>query len=138
MQDFKHIKPISCEYTQTKDDICFLKYKKEDHFYKEYSIHAINFETKNTRELAIVRLYVTKSRTFYAWVRIINKNSGGAKATGHGYDKESSAIYRALVSAGCKFAASFDGTGEHEKGLHGLALALAEPGEKVFLHSAHA
>jgi hypothetical protein len=119
--------------------------RKEKHFYKEICLFRPDSYNYEAKAILTARLYATDT-TVYACIWINSPNnggiyvSGGGKAQGYGYHKESAAIESALMDAGITGFKSFGGAGEQAAIDCLLEIAsqhLLMAGESVFYHKAH-
>lgn len=127
--------------SQSTNDFPTHKFRKEEHFYKQFSVINTTKSERFAHSAIILRLYATPSRIYAClW---INENahhlSGGGYAGGYGYHKASAAAQDAIIAAGITLATSIAGVGDDA--IREALLAIANhinPEGKFITHEAHA
>ncbi len=126
---------------QLTNDFPTHKFRKEEHFYKQFSVINTTKSERYAYSSVILRLYATQARIYAClW---INENrhhlSGGGYAGGYGYHKASAAAQAAIDAAGIKLDQSIAGVGDDVIREALLAIAQAiNPEGKFIIHEAHA
>jgi hypothetical protein len=116
--------------------------RKENAFYKQYALYALDMADSNgtPRELVCLRIYATDSRA-YACIWIHGHDiygNGGGYAGGYGYHRASAAAQEAIKNAGIGLSESIDGRGDGAIIEAIKAIAEAAGSYKYFIGEAHA
>lgn len=118
------------------------KFRKEEHFYKQFSVINTAKSERFAHSAVILRLYATPSR-IYACLWISENDyhlSGGGYAGGYGYHKASAAAQDAIYACGISLE-SKPIAGVGDDAIREALLAIANhinPEGKFITHEAHA
>jgi hypothetical protein len=88
-------------------------YRKENHFYGEYQVMALNDDGTICRKISC-RLYSTQAMNYCCvWISKAGETiSGSGSAGGYGYNRMSAAVSEALKQCGYTFDKEIAGVGE--------------------------
>jgi hypothetical protein len=126
---------------QPTNDFPTHKFRKEEHFYKQFSVINTAKSERFAHSAVILRLYATPSRIYAClWINEGDHHlSGGGYAGGYGYHKASAAAQAAISAAGITLDASIAGVGDDA--IREALLAISNhinPEGKFITHEAHA